>query len=76
MKFLLLIALVAVVWWVLKNRTQRRGQRPSQVSPEPEMMVVCAHCGVHLPQGDSVAENGAYFCSEAHRQAGKAPGRP
>jgi uncharacterized protein len=36
-------------------------------------MVVCAHCGVHLPQSDSIAANGAHFCSEAHRLAANPP---
>ena len=76
MKYLLLIAFVAVIWWVFKNRSGRHMHRPSPRSPDPEMMVICAHCGVHLPLSDSVAENDAYFCCEAHRQAGKASGRP
>lgn len=76
MKYLLLIAFVAVIWWVLKNRAGRPAQRPPKASPDPEMMVICAHCCVHLPQSDSVDENGLYFCCEAHRQAGKASGRP
>ncbi len=76
MKYLLLIALVAVIWWVVKNRSGRPMQRPSKKSAAPEMMVTCAHCGVHLPQSDSVVEDGVHFCSEAHRQAGKASGKP
>jgi len=76
MKYLLLIALVAVIWWVVKNRSGRPMQRPSKTSAAPEMMVICAHCGVHLPQSDSIVENGLNFCSEAHRQAAKASGKP
>ena len=40
------------------------------------MMVVCAHCGVHLPKSDSIAGDGKSYCSEAHRQAGKASPQP
>ena len=76
MKYLLLIALVAVIWWVVKNRSGRPVQRPSKKSAAPEMMVTCAHCGVHLPQSDSVVENGLNFCCEAHRLAAKASGKP
>ena len=72
MKYLLLIALVAVIRWVVKNRSGRPVHRSSQKSAAPEMMVTCAHCGVHMPQSDSVVEGGVHFCSEAHRQAGKA----
>lgn len=76
MKYLLLIAFIAVIWWVLKNRSERQARHPEPQVPEPEMMVVCAHCGVHLPQSDSIVENDVHFCSEAHRRAAKASGRP
>ena len=71
MKYLLLIAVIAVIWWVVKNRSQRPVRRSSGKPPAPEMMVTCAHCGVHIPQSDSVVDDGRHFCSEAHRQAGK-----
>lgn len=75
MKYLLLIAFICVVWWVFKKRAQRPVQhRP--VAPEPEMMVVCAYCGVHLPKSDSISGNGSFYCSEVHRQAGKVSQQP
>ena len=73
MKYLLLIALVAVIWWVWKKRAQRPAAGPARAAPDPEQMVVCAHCGVYLPQSDSIAANGARFCSEAHRLAANPP---
>lgn len=76
MKYLLLIALVIVIWWVFKKRSARSSPPRSKTSPEPETMVVCAYCGVHLPLSDSIAEGSLHFCSEAHRQAGKASSRP
>ncbi len=75
MKYLILIVFVGVVWWVFKNRAGRPVER-KRASPEPELMVICAHCGVHLPQSDSVSSDGETYCSEAHRQAGKAIRRP
>ena len=75
MKYLLLIAFIGVVWWVLKSRAQRPVQR-KPAPPEPEMMVVCAHCGVHLPKSDSISGNGKFYCSEVHRQAGKVSQQP
>ncbi len=35
-----------------------------------ERMVTCAHCGVHLPQSDSIESAGQYYCSEEHRRLG------
>ena len=60
--FLLVIA--AVVYLLLKS--YRKGE-PRQ--GEPEDMVRCAHCGVHLPISESVREGGLYFCGTAHRDA-------
>ncbi|MBL8431321.1 MAG: hypothetical protein J0M01_02625 [Dechloromonas sp.] len=73
MKYLLLIALVAAIWWVWKKRAQRPAPRTPGGARDPERMVVCAHCGVHLPQSDSIAANGAHFCCEAHRLAANPP---
>lgn len=73
MKYLLLIAFVAVIWWAWKMRAQRPAPRPPRVDRDPELMVVCAQCGVHLPQSDSVTANGAHYCCEAHRRAANPP---
>lgn len=74
MKYLLLIAFVAVVWWVWKKRSAKPGSSSAPAARAPEAMVACAHCGVHLPKSDSVSENSVHFCSDAHRLAAKAPG--
>jgi uncharacterized protein len=72
MKYLLLLALVAVAWWAWQKRRERPA-RPSRNTPrEPERMVACAHCGVNVPQSESVGEDGEHFCCEAHRQAAHA----
>lgn len=71
MKFLLLVALLGVLWWVWK----KRAAVPPPVSrPEPqaEKMVACAHCGLLLPESDSIAAGALHYCSEAHRQAAEA----
>lgn len=68
MKYLLLLALLGVVWWVWKKRTAvpPPAARPD---PRPEKMVVCAQCGLLLPESDSIAVGDVHYCSEAHRQA-------
>lgn len=58
--------------------------RPSKPSPResaqptaaaPERMIECAHCGLHVPESEAVAEAGLSFCCEAHRRAHRqAPG--
>lgn len=71
MKFLVLILVIGVVIWLLRSSARRR----ATVAPEPEvkslqMIVPCAHCGVHLPRHQAVpGVDGALFCTEAHRRA-------
>lgn len=71
-----LLALVFLVWLLFgragsrgskANRAGRQGTRPLA---QPEGMVRCAHCGVHLPAGEALLLLGRSYCSEAHRAAG------
>jgi uncharacterized protein len=45
---------------------------PSRAVPKPlapQVMLRCAHCGMHLPQGEAIQADGRFFCSAAHRDA-------
>jgi uncharacterized protein len=47
------------------------GPRKAGAAGSPQAMVTCAHCGVHLPRPDALADaKGRVFCDEAHRLAG------
>jgi len=74
MRFLLLIVLVGVVFLMLRTKSRGRGDasRPPPPAPgDPQAMLACAHCGVHLPEGDALRDAaGRPFCSDAHRLAG------
>lgn len=73
MKFLLLIVVIAIGVLMLtarRRRPDRDGRKPA-AKPEPQAMVRCAHCGVHLPRDDALLDAaGRSFCGEAHRIAG------
>jgi uncharacterized protein len=75
MKFLLLLVVIGVALWLFKSRSRVQGPaapplRPGK-APAATPMLVCVHCGVHLPQTDAVMDPaGRPFCSEAHRLAG------
>ena len=73
-KFVLLALLMVVVaWlWALVRRASKPPVPPTKAD-EPAVMVVCAHCGVHLPRADALPGPGGVYCSEAHRAAGRAP---
>lgn len=72
MKFLLLLALALLVVWLW--RSGRQGDRPETPpaspppSADPQKMVRCAHCGVHLPQADAAVGRIGLYCCHEHRQ--------
>lgn len=53
---------------------QADAEAPRQSNPPPaaeiEQMVPCAHCGLHVPESESVKAGGRVYCSEAHRRLG------
>jgi uncharacterized protein len=72
MKYLLLLAIVLAVIWFLRNH--RRGDEPRQDPPrqdklgEPQDMVRCQVCSVHLPRTDALPGPGErYYCCADHR---------
>jgi uncharacterized protein len=74
MKYLLVVIVVVfVLWLMLRGRAAggdaaapRAGRRRGAAT-----MITCAHCGVHLPPTDAVADAvGRSYCSDAHRLAG------
>jgi uncharacterized protein len=73
-KFLLLIAVVAFGIWLFRSKGRRRSAdapRSKDAKADPQPMLVCAHCGVHLPQVDAKMDvGGRPYCSDAHRLAG------
>lgn len=70
MKFLVVALVVVVVGWLLL-RTRAKAPLPRRGQPaEPQAMVRCLHCGVHLPRGDAIEDVRGVFCSDAHRVAG------
>ena len=63
-----LILIIAAVWLiyaiVVKNK---RLNRASDAKPLKNM-VRCATCGVHLPEEESIRDEGRFFCSEDHKK--------
>jgi uncharacterized protein len=64
--------LVGYVLWRWREAQARRGAAPPPKQTEQTQtieMVVCAHCGVHLPVSQALTVRGVYFCSVAHQKA-------
>lgn len=71
MKFILfVVALLALLWLIKGSITRRMPPPPPRGGPtsgEPQPMVACAQCGVHLPRHEALPGRGGVFCGEAHR---------
>ena len=79
MKLILWILLILVVLHLLrKKKAERAASMRASASAGPEhrednlngeVMLPCAHCGVYIPQSESIpAPRGLAFCSDAHRR--------
>ncbi len=78
-KFLLVIAVVIVIYLLVRS-ARKRGAEPTSTPDSTakdakygasrlgEDMVRCGVCGVHLPTSEAVASRGDYFCSKEHLQ--------
>lgn len=65
-RLFLLFAIAVVVYLLLKSY---RKNVPQQDQTVAEDMVRCAHCGVHVPKGESIQADGKFFCGAEHRDA-------
>lgn len=78
MKYLLVIGVVLLLIGLVRarRRVDSKPARPAAApsKPAPEEMVICLHCGVHLPRREALVDGASgLYCSEAHRLAGPAP---
>ena len=70
-KFLLLIVILAAVWWLVKGFRRKdpgKDARRDATEAGPEQMVHCSHCGLYLPQSEAIADGEKFFCSAEHRR--------
>ena len=66
-RLLFIIAIVAVVYLLVRSYRKQAPQQDKTIAAED--MVRCAHCGVHLPKGESIEADGQFFCGAGHRDA-------
>jgi len=84
-KYLLIIGIALGVYWLWRQgrMAESREARPAPPAPRPatrtgispQDMVACAHCGLHLPRSEALADGPGgsepFYCSAAHRQSGR-----
>jgi uncharacterized protein len=78
MKYLVLAAILAVVYLLWRSKQRRKdiaAPRPNAPRAAPGLaqdMVECPVCSVHLPRNEAVADpQGRLFCSPEHRASGR-----
>jgi uncharacterized protein len=70
MKLLLWLAFaVFVFWWLRRLRAPKNRAPVVHTPPRAERMVVCDHCGVNHPVGESLEAAGRHYCCAAHLEA-------
>lgn len=73
MRNLLIFFLILIgVWWVRRalqrtGRSARRDERRQKLD-EPERVLACRHCGVHVPESEGVRNSDGFYCCEAHQR--------
>jgi uncharacterized protein len=67
MKYLFWLLVIGLVWWAWRRSRPPAPQPPAETAPQD--MVVCAHCGIHLPHDEAVTGTRGQYCSTAHRSA-------
>ncbi|WXL25090.1 PP0621 family protein [Ectopseudomonas mendocina] len=74
-RLLFWIALIAAAVW-LWRRFKRPPAKPQAQSPEanPQPMVRCEQCGIHVPQHNALSQDNRWYCSQAHLKQGHGDG--
>lgn len=74
---LIFVLILAGIWWIRRALSKPRsdasqpGQATGREGGAPERMVACAHCGIHVPESESVqGSGGAFYCCDEHRRLG------
>ena len=69
-KFFIILALIWFAYLYLKKAVSPKMHNREDSGPkQAEVIIPCAHCGLHIPKSESIAINNIYFCSDAHRKA-------
>lgn len=83
MRNLLLFVLLLIAIFYIRRALRRtpgrgnggpgRSEGSAREALQAERMVACAHCGLHVPESESVQADGVHYCSGEHRRLGARP---
>ena len=73
---LLIVLVLGYGWWRSGRREAMRAAATAKAAapapapaPAPQEMVTCAHCGLHLPRSEALAQGTRYYCSPEHQHS-------
>lgn len=69
MKLLLILAVVLLGVWLWRSSRPvdtKRHQATPKAGPEPQDMIPCALCAVHIPMADAIQGRKGRYCSTDH----------
>lgn len=71
-RLLFFLAVAMFIVWLIRQRfsaSRPVDKRPHRSAPgQPNEMVACLQCHIHLPLNDAVRGARGHYCSEGHRQ--------
>lgn len=72
---LLTILLIAWLCYALYKRyiKNKSSKRPMKKGKNPEKVVKCEHCAMHIPEHEAILDKGRYYCSEEHKRISNKP---
>lgn len=73
--FLLLLLAVYLVRRAISGAAGRAKDDQAGRPAQSERMIACVHCGLHVPQSESVGEGEARFCCPEHQRLHRSPDR-
>jgi uncharacterized protein len=80
MKYLVMLLVALLAWWLLRglfrnrvmddtpnsDRTEAQPSTPLREASGQETMVACTYCQLHLPRSEAVWAGETPFCTTAH----------
>lgn len=71
MKYLIVVAVIFLAyhfWRKGRDADKARAGPPRRAPAQPEDMVSCPVCALHLPRAEAVAGDKGHYCSADHRR--------
>ena len=66
LRLIILLAIVALLMWLLKRLFSADSEPAKLESARAENMKQCKYCGVHIPESTIVTANEETYCCQEH----------